>query len=182
MTDIRAMDATEVGRIGEIDRSEHITQQYRVSDGVLELVDVDIHALRWGAPGGIDLQELVEAQRPRLDAGGVLLGAFDGDALVGFAIFDTSCADEPAILSALYVTRTHRGRGIAVALTDAVVRLARAVGAPRLYVSATPTRTTVDFYLARGFRVLVTPNPRLLAHEPEDVHLALDLRRGGAAS
>jgi hypothetical protein len=34
---------------------------------------------------------------------------------------------------------------------------------------------TVDFYLSEGFEVPATPNERLLALEPEDIHLALTL-------
>ena len=56
-----------------------------------------------------------------------------------------------------------------------IVRLARADGAKRLYVSATPTRATVDFYSKRGFEPLAQPNERLLALEPEDIHMAMAL-------
>jgi hypothetical protein len=51
------------------------------------------------------------------------------------------------------------------------MRLARADGARRLYVSATPTRATVDFYLRQGFEPLVVPNEKLFALEPDDIHM-----------
>src|SRR5437763_5629078 len=46
---------------------------------------------------------------------------------------------------------------------------------PRLYVSATPTRGTVDFYMSCGFEPLVTPDPELFALEPDDIHLDVRL-------
>ncbi|MDN7425526.1 hypothetical protein QZM72_04135 [Burkholderia sp. AU45388] len=49
--------------------------------------------------------------------------------------------------------------------------LARAMGAARLYVSATPSRRTIDFYLRLGFTVNPSPDPELYALEPEDIHL-----------
>jgi GNAT superfamily N-acetyltransferase len=175
MTTIRAMLASELGRISDIDRSEHIKQQYRWREGRLQSIDVDIRAPRWGEPGEYPVQHYQDSWRAALDEGGVLLGAFENERLAGFAIYDPGRSGGPPRLAALYVSRSDRGRGIGRGLTDEVVRVARAVGARRLYVSATPTRATVDFYLARGFKPLVKPDARLFALEPDDIHMALAL-------
>lgn len=175
MTTVREMAIAEIVRIAEIDRSEHITQQYQSRKGVLALIDVDIQAPRWGDPGARPLQEYVDEWRTLVERGGALLGAFDADRLVGVAIYDRSFPGEPARFAVLHVTRSHRRKGIGGALTREVVRVARLDAAERLYVSATPTRATVDFYLSHGFEPLATPNERLLALEPEDIHLALPL-------
>jgi hypothetical protein len=53
---------------------------------------------------------------------------------------------------------------------------ARALGASGLYISATPTRNTVDAYRRMGASVLARPDPDLLAREPDDVHLLLPVR------
>jgi GNAT superfamily N-acetyltransferase len=169
------MAASELARIGEIDRSERITQLYESRDGVLGLIDVDINAPRWGEPGEHTVQHRVESWRPLLDEGGVLLGAFDDDRLVGFAIYQRSISEGLANLAVLHVTKTHRHAGVGSELCDRVVRLARADGAGRLYVSATPTRATVDFYMKQGFEVLAKPNEKMLALEPDDIHLELRL-------
>ncbi|HUI25013.1 MAG TPA: GNAT family N-acetyltransferase [Candidatus Kryptonia bacterium] len=169
------MTVSGLDRIAEIDRSEYITQQYKSRGGLLELIDVDIRAPRWGEPGEHTVQHYVESWKPLLEAGGVLLGAFDGDRLVGFAIYQPSVSEGLANLTVLYVTRTHRRKGIGCELTNEVVRLARAEGAQRLYVSATPTRATVDFYMKQGFEPLATPNERLFALEPDDIHMELTL-------
>jgi len=174
MTPVRQMASADLDRIGEIDRSEHITQQYKSRGAALELIDVDLRAPRWGEPGEHTVRTYIDSWKPLIEAGGVLLGAFDGDRLVGFAICEppgASLSEGVANFAVLYVTRTHRGKGIASPLTNEVVRLARARGAQRLYVSATPTRTTVDFYLKHGFEPLATPNERLLALEPDDIHM-----------
>ena len=175
MASVREMGISELGRIEEIDRSEHIVQQYRAHGGVLSLVDVDIRAPRWGEPGEAPVAQVVAAWRRLLERGGILVGAFDGERLVGVALYDRSAPDEPARLAELYVTRLHRREGVGQALTREVVRLARRDGARRLYVSATQTRATVDFYCRLGFEALASPNASLLALEPDDIHLALRL-------
>jgi len=174
MTIVRQMAISEFDRIADIDRSEQITQQYKSRGSALELVDVDIRAPRWGEPGAHTVQHYIDSWKPLVQAGGVLLGAFDGDRLVGFAVYEppgTSLSEGLANFAVLHVTRTHRGRGVGFALTNEVIRLARAHGAQRLYVSATPTRTTVDFYLKQGFEPLAMPNERMFALEPDDIHM-----------
>jgi hypothetical protein len=44
-----------------------------------------------------------------------------------------------------------------------------------LYISATPTRNTVDAYLHLGAMLADPPDPYLLALEPDDIHLILAL-------
>ena len=63
----------------------------------------------------------------------------------------------------------------AAALWDECVRLARGSGATQMYVSATPTRSAVGFYLSRGCRLAQPVHARLFEEEPEDIHLILDL-------
>lgn len=175
MTAIRELAISDLRRIGEIDRSEQIAQQYRSRGGALELVEVEIRAPRWGEPGANTVEHYIESWTPLLAAGGVLLGALDGDRLLGFAIYQPFLSEGVANLAVLHVTRAHRHEGIGCALTREVVRLARADGARRLYVSATPTRATVDFYRKQGFEPLATPDPRMFALEPDDIHMELRL-------
>jgi GNAT superfamily N-acetyltransferase len=168
------MAIDEMSRIAEIDRSERITQQYRSRDGALELIDVDIDAPAWGQPGEAPVGH-IDVWTPLVEGGGVLLGAFDGDRLVGFAIYVPSIEEGLAQLAVLHVTKLHRRASVGRQLTDEVVRRARDDGARRLYVSATPTRSTVEFYMAQGFEPLSVPNERLLALEPDDIHMELTL-------
>ena len=52
---------------------------------------------------------------------------------------------------------------------------AKARGAARIYVSATPSERTVRFYLAGGCKVLAEPDQRLFELEPEDIHLLCEV-------
>ncbi|HXJ35266.1 MAG TPA: GNAT family N-acetyltransferase [Candidatus Eisenbacteria bacterium] len=171
MTATRVMSVLELARIGEIDRSERITQQYRQRGQILELIEADIDAPRWGQPGEVTIEHRIEQWTRLVSAGGVPIGAFDGDNLIGFAVYVRATPETPAHLAVLHVTKPWRRHGIGRELTNEVVRLARTDGARRLYVSATPTRGTVDFYMSQGFKPLATPNERLFALEPDDIHL-----------
>ncbi len=75
----------------------------------------------------------------------------------------------------LYVSAEYRGRRIGRSLTQMTANLARSLGAVALYISATPTRGTVDAYLRMGANLLQAPDQELFAREPEDVHLCLTL-------
>jgi predicted N-acetyltransferase YhbS len=171
MVVLRVMASSEIARIAEIDRSERITQQYRQRGRILQLIDVDIDAPRWGEQGEATIESRVEEWTRLVKAGGVPIGAFDGDRLIGFAIYMKSSAEGPAQLAVLHVTKPWRRKGVGCDLTREVVRLARAESAQRLYVSATPTRGTVDFYIGQGFKPVDMPDERLFALEPDDIHM-----------
>lgn len=174
---IRHMASSELGRIAEIDRSEHVTQEYSYRNGSLEKRDVDVRAPAWSRSGHGEhsVRGNVDAWQPILDRGGTLIGAFDGDVLVGFAIYRPQLEEGMANLAVLHVSRSHRRRGIASRLTGEVARLARSHGAGRLYVSATPSGPTVEFYRSHGFEPTDEPNPTLFALEPLDIHMLLEL-------
>jgi ribosomal protein S18 acetylase RimI-like enzyme len=80
-----------------------------------------------------------------------------------------------ANLAVLHVSRSHRRRGVGSRLAAEVARLARADGARRLYVSATPSESAVSFYRSHGFVPTDEPDERLFALEPDDVHMTLEL-------
>jgi hypothetical protein len=44
-----------------------------------------------------------------------------------------------------------------------------------MYISATPSEHTVDFYMRLGCRLAAEPDPELYAFEPEDIHLECDV-------
>ena len=166
------MNSSELERIAEIDRSERVTQYYVYTDGDLERRDVD-----WQVAGGSadELEENLRAWRPFLDRDGTMLGAFVGGALVGFVIYRPRLPVDMGQLAVLYVNRDYRRKGIGSTLTEQVIGLARADGARKLYVSATPSVATVEFYRRRGFEVTRESNRELLELEPEDIHMTMEL-------
>jgi predicted N-acetyltransferase YhbS len=170
-TVVRVMTILELARIGEIDRSERITQQYKQHGQMLELTETSIDAPRWGEPNEAAVEDRIEEWTRLVSAGGVPIGAFDGENLIGLAIYTRASPEMPASLAVLHVTKPWRRHGVGCALTNEVVRLARVDGVRRLYVSATPTRGTVDFYMNQGFVPVATPHKRLFALEPDDIHM-----------
>jgi ribosomal protein S18 acetylase RimI-like enzyme len=177
MITIRHMAGAELGRIGEIDRSEHVTQEYAYRHGSLEERSIDLAVPTWSRSGTHQnsVQGNVRAWRPILARGGKLVGAFDGDTLAGFAIYRPHLAEGTANLAALYVSRSHRRQGVGSLLAEEVVRLARGSGARRLYVSATPSGSAVGFYRSHGFEPTDEPDEALFRLEPHDIHMVLEL-------
>jgi GNAT superfamily N-acetyltransferase len=176
---IKRLPAEDICRAGEIDRSEHITAGYVFKRGVLETQQVDWKVPRWSADqsAGFSVQVRIEDWKPLLEAGGVLLGAMDGRALVGMAIMRPDLSPGTAQLAALYIDRKYRRRGVASKLLAEVERLAVEAGAHNLYVSSIPSESAVGFYLSRGFIPTEDADPDLLQREPNDIHMIKRLTR-----
>ncbi|MFC1736108.1 GNAT family N-acetyltransferase [Candidatus Hydrogenedentota bacterium] len=177
MTAIRCMANTEIGRIAEIDRSQHVTKAYTCEDGVLSLEDVDWRVPPWSKDGQGEhsVHRMREHIRPILAKGGVMFGAFEVDKLVGFAVYRPKLRKDMAGLAMLHVSNGHRRQGIGSALTGKVIRLARKDGVRKLYVSGTPSAPTVDFYRSIGCKPTQDPIPELVEKEPEDIHMIMPL-------
>jgi predicted N-acetyltransferase YhbS len=170
--DMRRLERGEIRRVWEVDRSEVHHQVYRMKDRELILVPLYFEIKGWR-------EGQREKDGPMLDAcadrGAVFVGMFtDDDRIVGVAVVDTirrGIDRDQLQLVKLYVSRDVRAQGIGTRLFTEALALAREAGARFLYVSATPTRNTVDFYLRRGCRLADPPDPELLALEPDDIHL-----------
>ena len=173
MMTIRRMQNSEIGRVAEIDRSQHVTKAYTYRNGSLEQRDVDWQIPPWPADGENDqnVRAIIEDSQKMLDCDGTLFGAFDGEILVGFAIYRPNLSLNTAQLAHLYVSNNYRNQGIGSLLTKKVIALAKKDGAKRLYVSATPSAPSVDFYRSQGFEVTRKLDQRLYELEPEDIHI-----------
>lgn len=171
--DIRHLDKSDITRISEIDRSEHVTLSYVYRDGKLENCQVDWHVPRWFTDGREEhsVQALIDKCVPILKESGVLFGALDGDVLAGLAILRYKLSGTMSQLALLHVSRAHRRQGIATRLFQEACQLARADGAEELYVSATPSESAVGFYLSQGCQLAEQVNEELYAEEPEDIHM-----------
>jgi GNAT superfamily N-acetyltransferase len=173
--EMRLLTRDEVELIWTIDRSEVHHHIYEPRGGQLVRTPKYFEIPGWRP-------EAAEKETPELldcfDRGGTFLGVFDGEALVGIGVLDSARvgpAGDQMQLSYLYVSRAYRGRGVGMQLFEAAVSAARKAGATAVYVSATPTENTVDFYLNRGCVVAPEPDPKLLAAEPDDIHLVYAL-------
>ena len=170
--EIRRLTPIELDRATEIDVSEEGEVNYRVVDGRLEAFSHPHRRPRFSVE---DWQPWIVEWRTIVEEDGVAFGAFDGVRLVGIAILRFRLTEETSELAALYVDREHRRMGVAGALVDAVENTARAAGAHRLDVSATPSDSAVPFYLNRGYAPVAQPHPELFASEPDDIHMTKTL-------
>jgi GNAT superfamily N-acetyltransferase len=166
------MALEELARVQEIDVSESGSTVYTVVEGHLALTE---KSWRRSPRSASQWQPYVEEWGPLLQGRGAAIGAFAEGRLVGIAVIRYRLTEDGAQLAALFVDRAHRRQGIATALTDEVIRRARGEGADELYVSATPSESTVGFYMRQGFTLAQPVNPELYAREPEDIHLARPL-------
>ena len=171
----RPLGETDLDRVWAIDRGEQIDGLYTVVQGRLQRGTRNIQVPGW-PPGER------EAYAPLLRAcwqrGGWCRGLFAADRLVAAAFVDTvwrGRRQDQLQLEFLHVDRAHRGRGLGRHLFTGAAAAARARGAHQLYVSATPSLHTVDFYLAAGCRLAREPDPELFALEPADIHLIFGL-------
>lgn len=169
----RPLIASDLERIGEIDRTERIELLFVQHGTRLDERVGDFDASPWLSEG--DSEHSVAHQRAEcerhLAAGGIARGAFAGERLVGIGLVTPHVRPQIAQLAFLHVSNGYRGRGIGVHLLMELERLARNLGDTELVVSATPSANTVRFYLRRGFEPMAEPLPELYEREPEDVHM-----------
>jgi GNAT superfamily N-acetyltransferase len=172
---IRQLPSDQLSRLAEIDRTEEIPEAYFMVDGRLELREVGWRAGVWDADGDFSVAHYVEQFGPMLEAGGVLLGAFEGDTLAGLGVLRYKLTLTMAQLALLHVSREYRGQGVGKMLVQEMFRLAREDGARQLYVSSIPSKNSVDFYRSQGFELTPEPHLDLFALEPEDIHMVCRL-------
>jgi GNAT superfamily N-acetyltransferase len=165
---IRPLTRAELPRVYEIDVEERGTVVYEQAGP-----HVTVRPEAWHRPrrSTAAWDRNIAAWEPLLAQGGMALGAFDGDVLVGIAVLHLRLTERMAQLAALFVSQDQRRRGVARQLTEEVVRLARASGAQALYVSATPSESAVGFYTNQGFQPTGEVNAELYALEPDDIHM-----------
>ncbi len=163
----------DLPRIRDVDRSERIDALYMQSGTQLEERPGAFDAPSWSTEG--DGEHSYAQQQRHVEAllasGGIAIGAFDGDRLAGLGALVPHLRPGIAQLAYLHVSNGYRASGIGRRLSEDLDRIAREGGDTEIVVSATPSRNTVHFYMARGYQPMAQPFPELLALEPEDIHL-----------
>ncbi len=171
----RNLAIAELEKLRHIDRSEVIGGVYHFRSGnlVLEKEHYDMK----GFPPG-ELEKIIERQKILISEGGTLIGAFDGPTLVGVTSMENKFRGHKkkyVKMDILFVSREYRGEGIARSLVKSIAGLAKQRGADALYISATPSKHTVGFYMSCGAKLAEELDAELYEMEPEDVHLELPL-------
>lgn len=91
--------------------------------------------------------------RRQIESGGAIVGAFDGDMLVGFCSVDGYLRGDSAKyanLTMLFVDDEYKRKGIGKSLFNAICVHALKRGADKLFISAVPSVETVAFYFSVG--------------------------------
>ena len=165
----------EIRAIWAIDRSEVIDAIYYLENRCLQLRSVHHDFSGW-PPG--EVEQYTPILESCHDRGGWFHGLFDEGGLIGVAVLESQFIGKDGDqlqLKFLHISRPYRSQGwgqqlFGLAKTEAAVR-----GAKSLYVSATPSEHTVDFYQRLGCTVTAEPEPALYELEPEDIHFVLAL-------
>ncbi|MGZ9234293.1 MAG: GNAT family N-acetyltransferase [Anaerolineales bacterium] len=168
---IRLLQRDEISLIWQIDRSEVIEHIYYLREGKL-IPEPEHYAVQGWPPGESELYTPILLDC--YDRGGMFWGAFDSDTLVGVSILESKfigAQHDTLQLKFLHVSRDYRKQGIASTLFRLAVEKAKALRTNKLYISATPSENTVNYYMRLGSVLATEIDPELFALEPEDIHL-----------
>ena len=172
---IKTLKRSEIEKVRNIDRREIVKKVYYLEDGQLKLKN-EFHDIKgWKAS---ELERSIERLYEIYDRYGCLLGAFDGDKLIAVSALDSEFIGknrDHLQLYFLHVDSRYRQLGLGEQLLKKTVMKAKELGAKKLYISATPSQNTINFYLHMGCEPASEVNPRLFKLEPKDIHLQLQL-------
>lgn len=168
---IRLLQRDEVPLIWQIDRREVVENIYYLRDGEI-ILKPDYFDIQGWPPGEAELYTpmLLDCY----DRSGMFWGAFENNLLIGAAILESKfigARQDTLQFKFLHVSRDYRKQGLGRTLFDSAVKRAKALGAKKLYISATPSENTVNSYLRLGCALATEINPELFTLEPEDIHL-----------
>jgi GNAT superfamily N-acetyltransferase len=162
------MRKNELERVSELDVSEDGALVFKQIRNRIEKHDTEWHRPRWDAA---KCRSIADGIISDLESGGVMLGAFDGELLVGVGVVRYRMEEGVAELAGLWVSRDYRRKGVARQLASEIFRLAKDDGAREIYVSAMPSESAMGFYMSQGFRPADNVNEELYKQEPEDIHM-----------
>lgn len=113
-----------------------------------------------------------------VDEGNAVIGAFDGEQVVGYAQLGDrlgSC-NQYIELVGFHVSEPYRGQGIGRRIFAAICDAACAADADRLYISAHSSKESQAAYRALGCMLAQEVDPVRVEKEPCDVHMEYVLK------
>jgi predicted N-acetyltransferase YhbS len=168
---IRLLGRDEIPLVWQIDRREIIQNIYYLRDGKLVLVPEYYNMQGWPP---VETEHYTFILTDCFDRGGTFWGAFEGEKLIGAAILESKYigANRDTLqLKFLHVSHGQRKQGLGTKLFHLAVEHARSRGAKKLYISATPSENTINYYMKLGCVLATEIDPDLFALEPKDIHL-----------
>lgn len=169
----RTLEMNECNRIREIDVSQYIGRAWRNIDGCRKLVDINYQDTDF--PNGFEnhLTSLMDTIR----SGGIVLGAFFKERLVGFCSVDNGFFGENyryVLLDQLFISNELRGKGIGKKLFLMAAKAAKNKGAEKFYICAGSAEETIAFYFAVGCEETKEINQELYQRDIRDYQLEFD--------
>lgn len=169
----RLINKSEIGQLEQINRSEIIEEIYYVRNGKLELEEEYYDIDGWCKE---ELYSYIDRLHDLHDRGGKIYVACDGERIVGMAALESKFIRKNRLkFDLMYVDSAYRHQGVGRALFGCLEDSARESGASAMYISATPTRHTVDFYYSLGAVLTDEIDEELFELEPLDIHLEYKL-------
>lgn len=128
---------------------QKITKKWVKRDGAWELAEVSL-LREWSEDKRIWITEYMCQQ---IDRGGITVGAFCEERLVGFCCVDGTVSGNSAKyanLTMLFVDDRWKRNGIGKLLLQEAREHAGKLGAEKIFISAIPSEETIAFYLKMG--------------------------------
>ena len=171
--EIRALKREEITDIQNIDRSEVIKQIYFCQNGRLELKNEYYNISGW-PPNEIEMT--IENLYDLYDRGGSFFGVFQEERFFGVVTLECNFIgrnNDQLQVVFLHIDKNYRKKGYGKILMNKAKERANELGAKKLYISATPSKNTVEFYMHLGCKLASEINSELYKLEPDDIHLEM---------
>jgi len=171
----RVLNIEELERVRDIDRSDYSNRTYSVKEGTLVLEEKPfLH------PGfnSRTLKKIVNELSSGYRNGDIFSGAFDGTTLIGISGIENKFRgrdNDMLNFGPMWVSKAYRKLGIGKHLFEMMKDKAKDMGAKLLYVSATPSKNTIEFYLSICCRLTSEIDEELFKKEPFDIHMEYEL-------
>lgn len=164
----------DITLFASFNRYQDVKKCWRKENGKWVLKDIAFTE-QWSSD---EYEYLVNCLRNTIDTGGVVLGAFNNNILVGFASVESpffGLQKEYLQLSSIHTSYESRGMGIGKNLFSLVCKKAKKMGAQKLYISAHSSQESQAFYKALGCVEAMEYSDRLVSEEPCDCQLEYKL-------
>lgn len=169
MITYRNIEIKGLEKIYDLDMSEHIDEAYVLRDGELKIYPNVLDLPNWDEEKREKIKTKIEKV---MNEKGAVLGAFEENILVGIVSLSKKIISGNRVqLVTLHIDKSHRGMGIGNKLFDLIVKEAKVLNVAGIYISASPKKNTVDFYLRKGCVLTKNIDEELLKEEPEDIHM-----------
>lgn len=123
-------------------------------------------------------REVLQSLMNCVELGGVVVGAFKNNQLVGFSNVESELfgiQKEYVELPFIHVSHEARGSGIGKNMFALCCEKAKILGAKKLYIATHPSEETQLFYKAIGCEYTSEANQKIVEREPLDIQLEFTL-------